>query len=207
MSKPRTEASAGAGASDFSLDRKAAVPALLGDHRDFLIVSGLGGPSKDVAALTGDRPHLFTMAGAMGAAVSVGLGLALARPDRRVLVVTGDGELLMNVGALATVAVAEPRNLAVLCVDNGRYGETGYQTTHTALGASLEQMARGAGFRCTLTVVEEEQLSAGAQLLSRGDGPVLVVVRVAPTEPPPFGRDFDGAAGRLRFREHVLSRR
>jgi thiamine pyrophosphate-dependent acetolactate synthase large subunit-like protein len=191
-------------ARDFSLDRNTAVPALLGRHQDFLIVTGLGGPAKDVGAVAADSPQVFTMAGAMGAAVSICLGLALARPERQVLVVTGDGELLMNVGALATVAVAAPRNLSILCVDNGRYGETGYQMTHTALGTSLEQMARGAGFRSTLTLTGEEQLAAGAGLLRSGAGPSLVVVRVAPTEPPPFRRDFDGAAGRLRFREHVL---
>lgn len=199
-------ASGGDGGGDGALDRNTAVPALIAPHQDFLIIGGLGGPSKDVGAVTGDGPHVFAMAGAMGAAVSIGLGLALAQPERRVLVVTGDGELLMNVGALATVAVAGPGNLSVLCVDNGRYGETGYQKTHTALGTSLEQMARGAGFKRTLTVTAQEQLPAGAEALRAGDGPVLVVVRVAPSEPPPFRRDLDGVACRVRFREHVTRR-
>ncbi len=194
-------------AHDLSLDRRTAVPALIGRPQDFLIVSGLGGPSKDVGALTGDSPRVFAMAGAMGAAVSIGLGLALAQPDQQVLVVTGDGELLMNVGALATVTVAGPRNLSILCVDNGRYGETGYQESHTALGTSLEQMARGAGFTRTLTVRGEDQLPAGAALLRSGDGPALVVLRAAPTEPPAFRRDLDGASGRLRFRDHLLRSR
>lgn len=201
-----TEQRTGDSAGDFTLDRTTAVPRLIGRHQDFLIVSGLGGPSKDVGALSGDSARVFTMAGAMGAAVSIGLGLALAQPDQQVLVVTGDGELLMNVGALATVAVAGPRNLSILCVDNGRYGETGYQESHTALGTSLELMARGAGFRRTLMVAGEDELAAGAALLRRGDGPALVVVLVAPTEPPAFRRDLDGAAGRLRFRDHVLGR-
>lgn len=192
---------------NFSLDRGTAVPALIGRHQDVLIVSGLGGTSKDVGALTGDSSRVFTMAGAMGAACSIGLGLALARPEERVLVVTGDGELLMNVGALATIAVAGPRNLSILCVDNGRYGETGYQESHTALGTSLEQMARGAGLGHTLTVASEEELPAGAALLRASDGPALVVLRVAATEPPPFRRDLDGAACRVRFREHLLSGR
>jgi len=199
-----SEQLAGDGAHDVSLDRTTAVPRLIGRHQDFLIVSGLGGTSKDVGALTGDSAGAFTMAGAMGAAVSIGLGLALAQPDQQILVVTGDGELLMNVGALATVAVAGPRNLSILCVDNGRYGETGYQKSHTALGTSLEQMARGAGFRRTFTVAGEDELPAGAALLRSGDGPALVVALVAPTEPPPFRRDLDGAAGRIRFRGHVL---
>ena len=107
-------------------DRRDAVPALIGRHEDFLIVSGLAGTSRDVAALTGDGAHTYTMAGAMGGACMIGLDLALPRPDRRVLVVTGDGELLMNVGGLATIAVMNPANLAIVCVDNGHYGETGY---------------------------------------------------------------------------------
>jgi thiamine pyrophosphate-dependent acetolactate synthase large subunit-like protein len=132
-------------APDFILDRCEAVPALIGRHEDFLIVSGLAGTSRDVAALTRDGAHTYTMAGAMGGAAMIGLGLALARPAKRVLVVTGDGELLMNVGALATIGVLNPPNLAVLCVDNGHYGETGYQKSHTSLGVDLEKIAAGSG--------------------------------------------------------------
>src|SRR5712691_5090934 len=140
---------AAAQAPDFALDRRQAVPALIGRHEDFLIVTGLAGAAKDVAALTADGAHTFTMAGAMGAACMMGLGLALARPERRVLVVTGDGELLMNVGALATIAVMNPPNLAIVCVDNGHYGETGYQKSHTSLGVDLEKIAAGAGIKLT----------------------------------------------------------
>jgi len=125
----------------FVLDRREAVPALIGRHEDFLIVTGLAGTARDVAALTCDGAHTYTMAGAMGGACMIGLGLALARRDRRVLVVTGDGELLMNVGALATIAVMNPPNLAIVCVDNGHYGETGYQQSHTSLGVDLEKIA------------------------------------------------------------------
>ena len=142
----------GAAAPDFILDRCDAVPALIGRHQDFLIVSGLAGTSRDVAALTGDGPHTYTMAGAMGGACMIGLGLALARPDKRVLVVTGDGELLMNVGALATIAVINPPNLAILCVDNGHYGETGYQKSHTSLGVDLEKIAAGSGIKASRTI-------------------------------------------------------
>src|SRR5215813_12144834 len=103
----------GAIAPQFVLDRRQAVPKLIGRHQDFLIVTGLAGTSRDVAALTDDGAHTYTMAGAMGGASMIGLGLALARRDRRVLVVTGDGELLMDVGALATIAVVNPPNLAI----------------------------------------------------------------------------------------------
>jgi len=110
------EMAASAVASEFVLDRCDVVPALIGRHEDFLIVSGLAGTSRDVAALTQDGAHTYTMAGAMGGACMIGLGLALARPDKRVLVVTGDGELLMNIGALSTIAVLNPANLAILHV-------------------------------------------------------------------------------------------
>src|ERR671938_127983 len=120
-----------------------AVAALIGRHEDFLFVTGLAGTARDIAALTDDGAHIYTMAGAMGGACMIGLGLALARPDKRIVVATGDGELLMNIGALATIAILNPANLAILVVDNGHYGETGYQKSHTSLGVDLEKIAAG----------------------------------------------------------------
>ncbi len=125
---------------DFRLDRGTAVPRLLGRHEDFLIIAGLAGTARDMAALAGDAPHSYNLAGAMGGACPMGLGLALARPDRRVLVLTGDGDLLMSLGALATIAVLAPPNLSVVCVDNGHYGETGYQKSHTNLGVRIAEI-------------------------------------------------------------------
>jgi phosphonopyruvate decarboxylase len=130
----------------------------------------------------------------------MGLGLALARPDRRVLVVTGDGDLLMNLGALAVVAVMNPANLAILCVDNGHYGETGWQRSHTSLGVDLAKIAAGAGIRRTHTVGTEADIADGARMLRDGNGAAFVAVRVKPTEPPPFRRNFDPALMRDRFR-------
>jgi thiamine pyrophosphate-dependent acetolactate synthase large subunit-like protein len=138
--QPVSGAPATAATPNFVLDRGDAIPALLGRHEDFLIVAGLAGTSRDIAALTNNGDNAFLVTGAMGGACMVGLGLALARPDRRVVVVTGDGELLMNVGALATIAVMNPPNLSIVCVDNGHYGETGYQKSHTSLGTDLEKM-------------------------------------------------------------------
>ncbi len=143
---------AGAVAPAFVLDRREAIPKLVGRHEDFLIVTGLAGTSRDIAALTEDGAHTYSMAGAMGGACMIGLGLALARRDKRVLVVTGDGELLMNIGSLATIAVMNPPNLSVVCVDNGHYGETGYQKSHTSLGVDLERIASGSGIKRTLTI-------------------------------------------------------
>ena len=142
------------------LERSEAVPALIGRHEDFLFIAGLGGTARDVGAVTGDSAHVYSLGGAMGAACMMGLGLALARPDKRVLVVTGDGELLMNVGALATIAVINPPNLAIVCVDNGHYGETGWQKSHTSLGVDLEKMAIGAGIKRTCTVAAEADIAA-----------------------------------------------
>ena len=191
---------AAAVAPEFTLDRREAVPALLGRHEDFLIVTGLAGTAKDIAALTKDGEHTFTMAGAMGAACAMGLGLALARPDKRVLVITGDGELLMNVGTLATIAVMNPPNLSIVCVDNGHYGETGYQKSHTSLGVDLEKIAIGSGIKMTRTISRESEIGDGARLLRAGNGTAFVLLRVKPTDPPGFKRNMDPASCRIRFK-------
>ena len=141
----REKAMAAAAAPGFVLERSEAVPALIGKHEDFLFIAGLGGTACDVGAVTGDSAHVYSLGGAMGAPCMMGLGLALARPDKRVLVVTGDGDLLMSIGALATIAVINPPNLAIVCVDNGHYGETGWQKSHTSLGVDLEKIAIGSG--------------------------------------------------------------
>jgi thiamine pyrophosphate-dependent acetolactate synthase large subunit-like protein len=199
---PRTTISAlaAAAAPRFVLERSEAVPALIGGHEDFLFVAGLGGTARDVGAVTGDGAHVYSLGGAMGAACMMGLGLALARPDKRVLVVTGDGELLMNIGALATIAVINPPNLAILCVDNGHYGETGWQKSHTSLGVDLEKIAIGSGITRTRTVAAEADIADGVRLLREGNGTSFVNLRVKPTEPAEFKRNFDASFCRDRFR-------
>ena len=191
-------------APKFLLDRREALPELLGRHEDFLIVAGLSGASRDIAALTRNGPHAYIMLGAMGGACMIGLGLALARPDRRVLVVTGDGELLMNVSALATIAVMNPPNLAIVCVDNGHYGETGYQKSHTSLGTDLAMIAGGAGIKLVRTIEQQADIAAGASLIREANATAFVLLRVKPTEPPPDQRVLDPALGRLRFRAALL---
>jgi thiamine pyrophosphate-dependent acetolactate synthase large subunit-like protein len=118
------------------LDRRHAVARLLRDRGDALIVSGLGSPTYDVAA-AGDDPRNFYLWGAMGGACMIGLGLALAKPERRVLVITGDGEMLMGLGSLATIGVKRPANLGIVVLDNGLHGETGLQPSHTAHATDL----------------------------------------------------------------------
>jgi thiamine pyrophosphate-dependent acetolactate synthase large subunit-like protein len=200
------EQSEAAAAPGFVLERSEAVPKLIGRHEDFLLIAGLGGSARDVGAVTGDAAHVYSLGGAMGAPCMMGLGLALARPDKRVLVVTGDGDLLMNIGALATIAVIDPPNLAIVCVDNGHYGETGWQKSHTSLGVDLEKMAAGAGIKRTQTVAVEADIAAGARLIREGNGTAFVVLRVRPTEPAPFRRNFDASFCRDRFRTALLQR-
>jgi phosphonopyruvate decarboxylase len=195
---------AGAAAPHFVLDRVTAIPALIGRHQDFLFVTGLAGTSRDIAALTADGAHTYTMAGAMGGACMIGLGLSLARRDKQVLVVTGDGELLMNIGSLATIAVMNPPNLSVICVDNGHYGETGYQKSHTSLGVDLEKIALGSGIKRTLTIENEAEIAGGARLIREGNSASFVLLRVKPTEPPAYKRDLDPANTRTRFRSATL---
>ncbi len=186
-------------APKFDLDRTTAVPAIIGKQEDFLFIGGLAGTAKDLASISNDGSNYYGMAGAMGAAVSMGLGLALARPDKKVLVATGDGELLMNIGSLATASILNPPNLRILCVDNGHYGETGYQLSHTSLGVDLEQMAIGAGIKSTMTVETQDQLASGARMLRESNGTCFVLLRVKPEDGPKFKRDMDPASTRVRF--------
>src|SRR6476619_621491 len=138
-----------------TLARRAAMAALLRDRDDkLLVVPGLGSTTWDLAAL-GDNPRNFYMWGAMGGTAMIGLGLALAQPQKRVAVITGDGEMLMGLGALATIGVKRPVNLAVIVFDNGVYGETGGQPSHTAGGVDLVAVARAAGFATCLDVADE----------------------------------------------------
>src|SRR5438105_2076529 len=195
---------AAAAAPNFVLDRREALPALIGRHEDFLIIGGLAGAARDIAALTENGPNGYAMGGAMGGACMIGLGLALARRDRRVLVVTGDGELLMNIGALATIAIINPSNLSIVCVDNGHYGETGYQKSHTSLGTDLEKIASGAGIKRTCTVEQAADIASGARLLREGNGTAFVLLRVTTREPPDYKRIWDPIANRRQFRAGLL---
>ena len=188
-----------------TLDRGKAFPALVGDPKDWLIIAGLAGTAKDTAALCKDMPNYYALAGVMGGAVSMGLGLALARPDKKVLVATGDGELLMNVGALATVAVINPPNLSILCVDNGHYGETGYQRSHTSLGVDLAAMATGAGIAATRTVTQEADIPEAAKLMRESNGTSFVLLKISIDPPPAYKRSMDAALTKTRFRDALLA--
>ena len=196
----RKKAVQAAAAQLHRLDRRAAVQQLIGDPGRYLIVAGLAGTKNDVLAATGaDCATVFAMGGAMGGAVSMGLGLALAQPKRRVLVVTGDGELLMNVGALATVAVLNPPNLGIVCVDNEHYGETGFQKSHTARGVNLALMAEGAGLSAIRTVTVPAQLADAARVLWESNCSTFVLLKVAADYPQGVHGTWDAALVKNRF--------
>lgn len=186
------------------LDRKDAVPALIPDPEHFLIVTSLAGVAKDVMSITEEGDYTYSMGGAMGAGVPMGLGLAYAQPDRRVLAVCGDGDLMMSLGILATIGAMQPKNLAVLCVDNGHYGETGYQPGHTARGVNLAQIAVGSGIGTVHTVNGEADIGAARDALKTSEGPAFVWLRVTTALPPSFSRSWDAAERRTVFRRALL---
>ena len=186
------------------LDRKTAVPALLGDISDFLVVGGLAGAAQELGVITDNAPGVFGLAGAMGAALPMAIGLALAQPKRKILCHTGDAELLMTLGALATAAVMNPPNLRIVCVDNGRFGETGNQQSHTGLGTRIDQIAAGAGIPAVLAVNTEDDIAAAHTLLHSGDGLCFILLRVREGEPLKNKRNLRPHVDRDRFREALL---
>ena len=181
------------------LDRRQAVPALIERPQDYLVVAGLAGTAQELTAMTADAASVFGLGGAMGAAPMMGLGLALARPDRRVLVVTGDGELLMGLGALAAIAVQNPPNLKIVCVDNGHYGETGNQDSHTGLGVALDMIARGAGIPVVWRIDTAADFPEGRRLLAE-PGLAFILLRVTEGPPAKIKRNLQPHVARDRFR-------
>ena len=185
------------------LRRREVARRLLADPGDLLVVAGLGSTAWDVTA-SGDRPLNFPLWGAMGGAAMLGLGVALARPERRVLVITGDGELLMGLGSLATIAVQRTPNLAIVAFDNERYGETGMQATHTAHGIDLAAVAQACGFAITGTLREPTELETTLPVIRTAPGPVFYVAKLR-AEPLPFALPpKDGAYLKDRFRRALL---
>src|SRR5690349_8192037 len=157
-----------------TLRRRDVVKELLRDRKELLVVAGLGSTTWDITA-AGDHPLSFPTWGAMGQAAMIGLGLALAQPRRRVLVITGDGEMLMGLGALATIGVQQPRNLTIVVIDNERYGETGMQATHTAAGVNLAAVAKACGFRNAKLISKNVPLR---DLVHKTAGPNFVQIKV-----------------------------
>lgn len=189
----------------FPLHRRDVAKALLNDRNGLLVVAGLGSCAWDITA-AGDDPLNFPLWGAMGGAASIGLGLALAQPERRVLVLTGDGEMLMGLGSLATVALQRPENLAVVVLDNERYGETGMQKTHTAFDVDLAEVAKAAGFSVTGSIGDQAELDAALPVILEAPGPVFYDIKVRAENLDFVLPTNDGVELKNRFRKALLGK-
>ena len=191
---------------DARFDRRALVAGILERRGDAAVVAGLGSPAWDCHA-AGDSPLNFYFWGAMGGAAMLGLGVALAQPARRVLVVTGDAEMLMGVGSLATIAAQAPSNLSLLVLDNEAFGETGRQAGLTRRSTDIAAIARGAGIDTAFTVGREgEEGAAGTDIdalagtLFAEKGPVLCVAKIALSAESGSYPPRDGVLLQARFR-------
>jgi thiamine pyrophosphate-dependent acetolactate synthase large subunit-like protein len=180
------------------LDRRELVRQLLVDRGDLLVVSGLGSATYDVVA-AGDHPLNFYLWGAMGGTAMIGLGLALAQPQKRVAVLTGDGDMLMGLGSLATIGVQQPKNLSIVVLDNAHYGETGMQASHTKAGIDLVAVALACRFKHTRAMSRIEEAADVRKLLHTGEGPILVSARISEEDVPRVLPIRDGHAIKQRF--------
>jgi thiamine pyrophosphate-dependent acetolactate synthase large subunit-like protein len=189
--------------SNQPLARRPAVRTLLGNRPEgMLVIAGLGTPAYDLFD-AGDHDGNFYLWGAMGGAAMMGLGLAIARPDNPVLVLTGDGEALMGLGALATIGAQKPANLTIAVLDNGHFGETGMQKSHTSLGTDIAAVAGACGFAWTATAADEVTLAALAPRLAAGEGPGLIRIIVGSEPLPKTLPARDGAYLKTRLRAHL----
>jgi phosphonopyruvate decarboxylase len=180
-------------------ERRAFVARLLAAVPDALVVTGLGSAAYDVFA-AGDRDLNYYLWGAMGGAASLGLGLALAQPGRSVVVITGDGEQLMGLGSLATIGAKQPRNLTIVVLDNGHFGETGMQASHTSRGVSLAAVAHGCGIVDAFTVDKLDACADIARRIQVRGGTTFVQVLIDASEPPRALPPRDGPFVKNRFR-------
>jgi thiamine pyrophosphate-dependent acetolactate synthase large subunit-like protein len=182
-----------------AVDRREFVSKLLGAVPDALVVTGLGSASYDAFA-AGDRDQNFYLWGAMGGSTSLALGLALAQPEKSVVVITGDGEQLMGIGSLATIAAKQPRNLTIVVLDNGHFGETGMQRSHTSLGTDLVAVAKGFGIVDSYTVDSVEHCGEIATRIAARERTAFVRVVIDANEPPRALPPRDGVYIKNRFR-------
>ena len=187
-----------------NINRRRLVADLLsGRPENLLVVSGLGSPCWDLAA-AGDDPRNFYVWGAMGGACMVAFGLALARQQERVLAIVGDGEMLMGLGSLATIAAHGVPNLAILVLDNERYCETGNQPTHTAAGVALDAVAKACAFSVAGTIRDDDEVAAARDVLLSTKGPALVVAKITTDPVPLVLPPRDGAYLKNRLRRAIL---
>jgi thiamine pyrophosphate-dependent acetolactate synthase large subunit-like protein len=175
------------------LERRAVVSCLLKDRKEAIAVGGLGASTYDIAA-AGDHDRNLYLWGAMGGAVMIGLGIALAQPKLPVVVITGDGEMLMGMGSLATVGLQKPGNLSIVVLDNEVYGETGGQASHTAATADLVGIARCCGIADSRAIATMAEVEAFASLMQDvSSGPRLASVKIDPANLERVLSNRDGA--------------
>ena len=186
-------------ANSNKIQRRPFVKDLLAKRDGALVVPGLGSPTWDCSA-AGDSPEYLYSWGGMGLSVATALGIAMAQPDRRVLALTGDGEMMMGIGSLGVVAAQAPKNLAILVLDNEKFGETGKQTGLTAARTDLCKVAEGFGILHTRTVTEQGAVDDLAEFLFKQPGPVFAVAKIAISEDPWNLPVKDGVAIARRFR-------
>lgn len=189
--------------SQTKLNRTEVMKKLMVVRGNALAIAGLGSPVWDLAAAD-HRPENFYNWGGMGCAVSMGLGCALAQPERKVWVITGDGEALMGVGSFATVANQRPENLAIFILDNEHYGETGMQQTHTATGTDLAAMAAGAGIPNTITINNAKELDELIGALQSSRLPLVATIKIETSKPKLVLPSRDGVYLKNRFRQAVI---
>ena len=187
----------------YPLRRREVVKELLNKRGNMLVVAGLGASAWDVTA-AGDDSLNFPLWGAMGGAVALGLGLALAQPSRKIMVITGDGEMLMGIGSLATVAIQKPQNLTIVVLDNERYGETGMQLTHTAGCVDLAAIAAANGIATCRTIKDRQDLEKWLPQIRNSTGPCFFNIKVRAEGLPPVLPPKDGAYLKDRFRTALL---
>ncbi len=189
--------------SEFKLERSEVMEKLKTVRNDALVIAGLGSPAWDLAA-SDHRAENFYNWGGMGCAISMGLGCSLAQPNRNIWVITGDGEALMGLGSLATVATQRPDNLVIIVLDNEHYGETGMQRTHTSYGTDIAAIAAGAGNPTTINVTDIGGLNKLTDTILSGTLPLVGVVKVANSKPNIVLPPRDGIYLKNRFRQAVL---
>ena len=163
------------------LNRRKVVAELLEDRGNLIVVTGLGSASYDVMA-AGDHDRNYYLWAAMGSAAMVGLGLAMSSPQDSVLVITGDGEMLMGMGALATIAVQAPKNLTIAVLDNGHYGETGMQRSHTGFGVELDKVAKSVNFDWTARIIDMNAVRGFRQRIHANSGLNFASIKIDTAE-------------------------
>ena len=185
------------------LQRRAVVAHILAKRENSLVVAGLGSAAWDCAAFD-SNPLDFLLWGAMGSTAAIGLGLAQAQPSRRILVISGDGDITMGMGSLVAIGTAGPKNLTLIVLDNERYGETGMQISHTARNTDLAGIAKSSGFLNTLTVCNEQELDLSFSLIYDKPGPTAIIIKVRSEQLARILPPRDGVFLKDRFRTALL---